>query len=234
MKRISDENRFLSWPNRVEDFETMNSLSPRFNQKTSEPNYGHSDATKLTPNLSIFYPNKIVLVIKWANYTIILELIAYEKLIWLYNNNSTKSMSQQKWRMNIQKFEVEAEESNKKSQDHLNSMPQSLPTQKTENFEFSRNLWKSGICHFWSSVTHHWWNRIFRIAHFCEWLLCVNTAYPDGLRFYDFQILSSGFLVKIFSRATSRPHLASVHMLTEPMATRVLRARTRLFVEIEP
>ena len=107
-------------------------------------------------------------------------------------------MSQQKWRMNIQKFEVEAEESNKKSQDHLNSMPQSLPTQKTENFKFSRNLWKSGICHFWSSVTHHWWNRIFRILHFTEWLLCVNTAYPDGLRFYDFQILSSGFLVNFF------------------------------------
>ena len=57
-------------------------------------------------------------------------------------------MSQQKWRMNIQKFEVEAEESNKKSQDHLNSMPQSLPTQKTENFKFSRNLWKSGILSF--------------------------------------------------------------------------------------
>ena len=35
--------------------------------------------------------------------------------------------------MNIQNFEVEAEESHKKSQDHLNSMPQSLPTQKNSN-----------------------------------------------------------------------------------------------------
>ena len=80
---------------------------------------------------------------KW----LILELIAYEKFIWLYNNTE-KNMSQQKWRMNIQKFEVEAEEYHKKSQDHLNSMPQSLPTQKTENFKFSRNLWKSGILSF--------------------------------------------------------------------------------------
>ena len=47
--------------------------------------------------------------------------------------------------LNIQNFEVGAEESNKESQDHLNSMPQSLPTQKTENLKFSRNLWKSGI-----------------------------------------------------------------------------------------
>jgi len=46
--------------------------------------------------------------------------------------------------MNIQNFEVEAEESHKKSQDHLNSMPQSLPTQKTK-FKFSRNLLKSEI-----------------------------------------------------------------------------------------
>ena len=100
----------------------------------------------------------------------------------------------------------------------------------SENFKFS--IWKSGICHFRSLVTHHGWNRILRTAHFTEWLLCVNTAYPDGLRFYDFQILSSGFLVKIFSRATSSPHLASVHMLTKRMATRVPRAQTGLFVDI--
>ena len=56
-------------------------------------------------------------------------------------------------------------------------------------------------------------HQVLRIAHFTERLLCVNIVYPDGLRFYDFQILSSGFLVKFFSRVTSRPHLASVHML---------------------
>ena len=49
------------------------------------------------------------------------------------NNNTKKNISQQKCRINIQKIEVEAEEYHKKSQDHLNSMPQSLPTQKTSN-----------------------------------------------------------------------------------------------------
>ena len=86
-------------------------------------------------------------------------------------------------------------------------------TEFTDSEKFKFSIWKSGICHFRSSVTHHGWNRILRTAHFTEWLLCVNTAYPDGLRFYDFQILSSGFWVKIFSRATSSPHLASAHML---------------------
>ena len=161
MKRISDENRFLPWPNRGKDFETMNSLSPRFNQKTSKPNYGHSDATKPTPKISVStQPNLNVSghsVSKW----LISELIAYEKFIWLYNNTE-KNLSQQKWRMNIQKFEVEAEESNKKSQDHLKSMPQSLPTQKTENFEFSRNLWKSGI---------------FQVIGDSSWVKCHFTLY---------------------------------------------------------
>ena len=64
-------------------------------------------------------------------------------------------------------------------------------------------------------------HQVLRIAHFTERLLCVNIVYPDGLRFYDFQILSSGFLVKIFSRATSRPHLASVHMVLIRMISRL-------------
>ena len=55
--------------------------------------------------------------------------------------------------MNIQNFEVEAEESHEKSQDHFRSMPQSLPTQKAENFEFSRNLSKFGI--FYTLGHHH-------------------------------------------------------------------------------
>ena len=51
-------------------------------------------------------------------------------LCWNYDVDFSvrKNMSQQKWRINIQNSEVEAEESHKKSQDHFNSMPQSLPT----------------------------------------------------------------------------------------------------------
>ena len=50
-------------------------------------------------------------------------------------------------------------------------------------------------------IGHRWLiadETAFLLRILLKWLLCVNTVYPDGIRFYDFQILSSGFLVKFF------------------------------------